>query len=445
MATNKDANRLVYVEGISLNNAVELSKTYSNIIFLTDDENKSESTINDIADIDNTDDYEDNGYWNLGLNIVKNGKQYIPISGIHPKYDSFTIGNDKYYIKVQKNTGLLMLLQKTNDNLPKLKIDPTSVSINYGGTQTVTASLSKEYDGISIDSTSWALSSDNSSFTEYVTLNDNTGEEVTLTSVYNAPPVVASARISTAPSNKTTLSASDTVTLTSVPEMTRQSISGTLTATLAGTLNTSASSNVNLRGSVSISYLWSVTGTDSCDATLSTNAGYSTTLTVNNKSTSLQSIIVNLKIKSGDDVLKESNQNFSVNGIQEEKTYYWYVGQNNPYDMTTISPVVDDDTSPTAPGWRLIGTTLPEYNISNKLHSSSPDIEFGGSKAMVYVALPNSDLFIYDDMGTKCTKAWKLINTKTINKVIYYIYASIDTSGEEEQDIHLKSWGYNIY
>ena len=43
------------------------------------------------------------------------------------------------------------------------------------------------------------------------------------------------------------------------------------------------------------------------------------------------------------------------NGDIETK-YYWYVGQENPASMTSISPIVDDTSSP---GWRLIGTSIP--------------------------------------------------------------------------------------
>lgn len=107
--TNKEANRLVYVEGISLSNALELSKEYTNIIFLTDDNKKSVESNVSIDDNTDEDLYEANDDWNLGFNIVRNGKKYIPITGIHPLYNSFKVNNVRYKLKIQRGTGLLTL------------------------------------------------------------------------------------------------------------------------------------------------------------------------------------------------------------------------------------------------------------------------------------------------------------------------------------------------
>ena len=52
------------------------------------------------------------------------------------------------------------------------------------------------------------------------------------------------------------------------------------------------------------------------------------------------------------------------NGVAEKTKYYWYVGQENPASMTSISPIVSDNSSP---GWRLIGTSIPTYSVSNML------------------------------------------------------------------------------
>ena len=52
-----------------------------------------------------------------------------------------------------------------------------------------------------------------------------------------------------------------------------------------------------------------------------------------------------------------------------ETTYYWYIGQTDPSTMSSIDPVVTDMSSP---GWRLIGTTLPDYNSSNMLWNGVP-------------------------------------------------------------------------
>ena len=53
-------------------------------------------------------------------------------------------------------------------------------------------------------------------------------------------------------------------------------------------------------------------------------------------------------------------------GVKEQTKYYWYVGQENPASMTSISPIVTDNTSP---GWRLIGTSVPTYSSSNMLYN----------------------------------------------------------------------------
>lgn len=113
MASNKESSRLVYVEGISLDKALELSNKYCNIIFLTDDHTTSGQS----KAVDDINEFEEDTSWNLGLNIVRNGKKYIPILGIHPKYNSINVGDVTYKLKVQKNTGLLALVKDTTKYL----------------------------------------------------------------------------------------------------------------------------------------------------------------------------------------------------------------------------------------------------------------------------------------------------------------------------------------
>ena len=115
-----------------------------------------------------------------------------------------------------------------------------------------------------------------------------------------------------------------------------------------------------------------------------------------------------------------------------ETTYYWYVGQTNPSTMSSIDPVVNDNSSS---GWREIGTTLPNYSSSNKLWDGSR-IETGDSKTTNYVALPNSTLFMYDAAGNISSAAWTAVGTKEIEGVTYYIYSSV---------ANLKSFTFNIY
>ena len=81
-----------------------------------------------------------------------------------------------------------------------------------------------------------------------------------------------------------------------------------------------------------------------------------------------------------------------------EKKYYWYVGQENPANMTSISPIVDDNTSP---GWRLIGTTIPTYTFDNPLYNASvnPIVSNPSKNDYWYVGLPsNSSLSIYNSL-----------------------------------------------
>ena len=115
-----------------------------------------------------------------------------------------------------------------------------------------------------------------------------------------------------------------------------------------------------------------------------------------------------------------------------ETTYYWYIGQTDPSTMSSIDPVVNDNSSS---GWREIGTTLPNYSSSNKLWDGSR-IETGDSKTTNYVALPNSTLFMYDAAGNISSAAWTAVGTKEIEGVTYYIYSSV---------ANLKSFTFNIY
>ena len=120
------------------------------------------------------------------------------------------------------------------------------------------------------------------------------------------------------------------------------------------------------------------------------------------------------------------------NGGTTETTYYWYIGQTNPLTMNNISPIVTDKRSP---GWRLIGTTLPTYNSSNKLWDGT-QISTGTTKQTNYVALPNNTLFMYDSLGNISDASWIPTGTTEINGITYYIYSSV---------ANLKTFGFNIY
>jgi len=120
------------------------------------------------------------------------------------------------------------------------------------------------------------------------------------------------------------------------------------------------------------------------------------------------------------------------NGGTTETTYYWYIGQTNPLTMNNISPIVTDKRSP---GWRLIGTTLPTYNSSNKLWDGT-QISTGTTKQTNYVALPNNTLFMYDSLGNISDAGWIPAGTTEINGITYYVYSSV---------ANLKTFGFNIY
>ena len=110
-------------------------------------------------------------------------------------------------------------------------------------------------------------------------------------------------------------------------------------------------------------------------------------------------------------------------GVKEQTKYYWYVGQENPASMTSISPIVDDNTSP---GWRLIGTTVPNYSETNMLwdgvtNNIQVDKE-SGVRAQYFVAVPNNKIQIYN--GLKFSEMSSYDTSEiTINGVKYYVYS----------------------
>ena len=113
-------------------------------------------------------------------------------------------------------------------------------------------------------------------------------------------------------------------------------------------------------------------------------------------------------------------------GTAEAPTYYWYVGQTDPSTMSSISPIVPN-TDMSSPGWREIGTTLPNYSSSNKLWSGGTDgtsINMGSFKTS-YLALPNNSIKVYS-VGTDLTNDNYIISNEPIqiNGVNYYIYTS---------------------
>ena len=117
-------------------------------------------------------------------------------------------------------------------------------------------------------------------------------------------------------------------------------------------------------------------------------------------------------------------------------TYYWYVGITDPSTMTSISPIVTDNTSP---GWRLIGTTIPTYSASNKLFDDSSNrISFGG-RLEWYVAIPTkSSAIVRDGLGNDGTQVAICVKQSnvTINGIEYKVFKSDGTE---------RSFSYPIY
>ena len=124
-------------------------------------------------------------------------------------------------------------------------------------------------------------------------------------------------------------------------------------------------------------------------------------------------------------------------GIAEQPKYYWYAGQDDPTAMTSISPVVTDTTSP---GWREIGTEIPNYSSSNMLYNPNvATIVTSTTLQYNYIAIPsNSTAIMRDGAGNPGTSVnlCTLIGTKTIGNVVYNIYKTNSKA---------KKIGYPIY
>ena len=112
-------------------------------------------------------------------------------------------------------------------------------------------------------------------------------------------------------------------------------------------------------------------------------------------------------------------------GAVEATKYYWYTGTTDPSTMTSISPIVTDNTSP---GWRLIGTSVPTYNKTTPLWNyDNGMILYGDTKVTAYVAMPSNNIKYRNDItGEDITSdGWESIGSKTIDNVNYILYKSI--------------------
>lgn len=138
---------------------------------------------------------------------------------------------------------------------------------------------------------------------------------------------------------------------------------------------------------------------------------------------------------SGKNVLVWEAPNPATMFIVWPETYYWYVGTENPMNMSFITPIVNDNNSP---GWRLIGNTLPIYSSSNKLLdiTTNGSISLGG-RVKYYIAVPSPNIKIYSTNGQDVTNAsFNTLDPVTINNVTYTIYEYKNTA------VNL---GYDLY
>ena len=117
-------------------------------------------------------------------------------------------------------------------------------------------------------------------------------------------------------------------------------------------------------------------------------------------------------------------------GTGESTTYYWYVGHENPMNMTSITPLPSNDASEGA-GWRTIGTTLPTYTKNDPLWNNNMygTISTASSKSTQYMTLPSIDIKSRNDItGEDITSdGWNNVGTKILNNVTYIVYSSVNT------------------
>lgn len=115
------------------------------------------------------------------------------------------------------------------------------------------------------------------------------------------------------------------------------------------------------------------------------------------------------------------------NGVAEKTKYYWYVGQENPADNSTITSTVG------AEGWRLISEPS-KVSQSNPIFDTafkSTDVVTGTGFANWYVALPVDKSYkIYDSDYADQVAAGnfeKQSATVLFNGVNYTVYKGVAT------------------
>ena len=124
-------------------------------------------------------------------------------------------------------------------------------------------------------------------------------------------------------------------------------------------------------------------------------------------------------------------------GVEQDVKYYWYVGQSNPAEMTTITSTVG------AQGWRLITdpSGVKKENPLFDTTTSSEEAIVGTSSTNWYIAVPADKSYkIYDSDYSDQIAAGnfeKQSGTVLFNGVNYTVYKGVASAR--------KWWGYTIY
>lgn len=129
-------------------------------------------------------------------------------------------------------------------------------------------------------------------------------------------------------------------------------------------------------------------------------------------------------------IISSAREAVDVNDDNSAKTYYWYIGQTNPAEMTENAPIIKkgDDVADAegfcAPGWREIGTSIPEYGASNMLwNGETTGIRFE-NRDYYYIALPCNSIGIWYGLTTDGLTEHNSLKSITIDNVKYFIYKS---------------------
>ena len=135
---------------------------------------------------------------------------------------------------------------------------------------------------------------------------------------------------------------------------------------------------------------------------------------------------------SGKNVLVWEAPNPATMFIVWPETYYWYVGTENPMNMSSITPIVNDNNSP---GWREIGTSLGSYDSNNMLWNGDTNNIVFENRDYYYVAVPKQSIQIYNAANGSVMDSYTTTTT-IINGITYYVYRC---------NIKARAFGYNIY